>query len=425
MASTSSGAPAVGTKASRGRGGAGSRRGSASSSGGSAPHDVVDLSTLDNSSAGSDAGSDAGGASGTEKKKGGGSTGKNKSDADDAEAKKREQRARANERKREKRAEQRAQALAKETSASNGDKATDKLPPLRVAINSPGMGWLQPVRTSSGQGGGSGSGSGSGGGSKKKSSPATAARAAAMAETADASATAAAAAVAACSPKSKARIERVAAAADALAARVASGAMGSGGGTNSNATHGVGGPWAHAAGVKNVAGGGGAAAGFFAKSSTPMCPEAVKALLADPEKSKMLLSNLLGERVREVESAKRKRDQVNGERKRLARDRTKAQQATSQRYPRETEAARPARGRRPLGKPQADRGGDGCRASPGAEEAQHRGELGGTHPPRLGFPPSQLSDDHADPLRAGRFRGLAALRGGRVRDGGGGAHASP
>lgn len=57
MASTSGDAP-IGTKASRGRGGAGSRRASASSSG-SAPHEVVDLSTVDNSSAGSD-GSDAG-----------------------------------------------------------------------------------------------------------------------------------------------------------------------------------------------------------------------------------------------------------------------------------------------------------------------------------------------------------------------------
>ncbi|CAM9644621.1 unnamed protein product, partial [Ectocarpus sp. 12 AP-2014] len=329
MASASGDAP-VGTKAGRGRGGAGSRRESASS-GGSAQHDVVDLSTLDNSSAGSD-GSDADGASGTEKKKGGGGdTGKHQNAADDAEAKKREQRARANERKRERRAEVRAQALANDTSATNGDKNTDKLPPLRVAINSPGMGWLQPVKTSSAQGGGSGSGGGGGGGKKKASSPATAARAAAMEETADASATAAAAAVAASSPKSKARIERVASAADAIAARVSSGAMGGGGsfrggGANSNATHGVGGPWAHAAGVKNAAGGGGSAAGFFAKSSTPMCPEAVKALLADPEKSKTFLSNLLEESAREVESTKRKRDQVKGERKRLARDRSKAQQ---------------------------------------------------------------------------------------------------
>ncbi|CAB1118360.1 unnamed protein product [Ectocarpus sp. CCAP 1310/34] len=264
-------------------------------------------------------------------KGGGGDTGKHKNAADDAEAKKREQRARANERKRERRAEVRAQALAKDTATINGDETTDKLPPLRVAINSPGMGWLQPVRTSSAQGGGSGSGGG-GGGKKKASSPAAAARAAAMEETADSSATAAAAVVAACSPKSKARIERVASAADAIAARVSSGAMGGGGsfgggGADSNATHGVGGPWAHAAGVKNVAGGGGTAAGFFSRSSTPMCPEAVKALLADPEKSKMFLSNLLGESVREVESAKRKRDQVKGERKRLARDRSKAQQA--------------------------------------------------------------------------------------------------
>ncbi|CAN0482331.1 unnamed protein product, partial [Ectocarpus sp. 12 AP-2014] len=132
---------------------------------------------------------------------------------------------------------------------------------------------------------------------------------------------------------SKARIKSVASAANAIAARVSSEAVGvggsfGGGGANSNATHGVGGPWAHAAGVKNVARGGGTAAGFFAKSSTPMCPEAVKALLADPEKSKTFLSNLLEESVREVESTKRKRDQVKGERKRLARDRAKAQQVS-------------------------------------------------------------------------------------------------
>ena len=71
----------------------------------------------------------------------------------------------------------------------------------------------------------------------------------------------------------------------------------------------VGGPWAHAAGMKNVhAGGAGAgaaaaaaaAAGFFGRHSGPMGPESVRMLLADPERSKILISNLLAERTREV-----------------------------------------------------------------------------------------------------------------------------
>lgn len=43
-----------------------------------------------------------------------------------------------------------------------------------------------------------------------------------------------------------------------------------------------------------------AAAGFFGRNSGPMCPEAVRVLLADPDRSKILISNLLAERTREV-----------------------------------------------------------------------------------------------------------------------------
>lgn len=110
--------------------------------------------------------------------------------------------------------------------------ATDKLPPLRVAINSPGMGWLPPVKkyhqgVTGGGGAGSGSGSRSGGGGGGMPSPGSVAKAAAMAATAEASAVAAAASFAAASPEARARAERVAAAADALAAKVASGAVAS------------------------------------------------------------------------------------------------------------------------------------------------------------------------------------------------------
>lgn len=85
--------------------------------------------------------------------------------------------------------------------------------------------------------------------------------------------------------------------------------------------HNIGGPWAHAAGIKNapVAGGGSgapaaaAAAGFFGKNSGPMCPEAVRVLLADPDRSKMLISNLLAERTREVCEREKGRDRGRGE----------------------------------------------------------------------------------------------------------------
>ncbi|CAM9326712.1 unnamed protein product [Scytosiphon promiscuus] len=291
---SSPGAAAADANSARARGGAGSRRGSASGGGG-AQHDVVDLSAMENSSAGSESGSDSGASrkAKPEKKQGGGA-GKHRSATDDeAETKKRDQRARAAERKRDKRAEAKekeAQMKAKDNKGTNT--ANEKLPPLRVAINSPGMGWLQP--------------------------------AAAMSSTAEATATAAAAAMAAASPESRARIERVAAAADELSAKVASGAMGGmqmavggglGGASGNTVYTGAGGPWAHASGMKSIA-----------MNSGPMCPEAVQALLADTEKSKTLISNLIVERIREVDSAKRKRDQYLGERKRLARDRSKAQQ---------------------------------------------------------------------------------------------------
>lgn len=43
-----------------------------------------------------------------------------------------------------------------------------------------------------------------------------------------------------------------------------------------------------------------AAAGFFGRNNGPMGPESVRVLLADPDRSKVLISNLLSERTREV-----------------------------------------------------------------------------------------------------------------------------
>lgn len=57
-----------------------------------------------------------------------------------------------------------------------------------------------------------------------------------------------------------------------------------------------------------------------------MVPEAIQALLADPDRVKAFMSNLLAERTRELEGAKRKRDGVVEQKKRILRDQARAEQ---------------------------------------------------------------------------------------------------
>lgn len=57
-----------------------------------------------------------------------------------------------------------------------------------------------------------------------------------------------------------------------------------------------------------------------------MSPEAIRALLADPQRAKVFVENLLAERVRQADSAKRKRDGLLEQRKRVERDQARVAQ---------------------------------------------------------------------------------------------------
>lgn len=68
----------------------------------------------------------------------------------------------------------------------------------------------------------------------------------------------------------------------------------------------IGGPWGAGGGARGGSSSGGGSSGFgaggsgFGRNSGPMDSAAIHALLSDPTKSKILMSNLLSERVKEV-----------------------------------------------------------------------------------------------------------------------------
>lgn len=62
-----------------------------------------------------------------------------------------------------------------------------------------------------------------------------------------------------------------------------------------------------------------------------MSPDAIRTLLADPDRAKIFVENLLAERVRQADSAKRKRDALLEQRKRVAKEHARVVQVSTRR----------------------------------------------------------------------------------------------